>query len=148
MKTYLAGPITGVPYYNVHLFEAAAAFLRAKGLDVVSPIEMDGPGWRECALLVPDGDPAKWTGVSGHTWGDMLARDVKAVADECRQIALLPGWERSKGARLEAFVGLLCGHSFVGVYTDGENVPQLVSPYSRSGVLEDIFLAQYPATDA
>ena len=32
---------------------------------------------------------------------------MKLVADRVDGIVLLPGWERSRGARLEAFVGLL-----------------------------------------
>lgn len=46
------------------------------------------------------------------TYGDMLARDIKIVFDEVGGIIFLDGWVASRGARLEAFVGILCGHEF------------------------------------
>ena len=39
-------------------------------------------------------------------------RDVKLVADHVQGVVFLPGWHKSRGARLEAFVALLCGHAF------------------------------------
>lgn len=118
-KLYVAGPMTGIPSFNFPTFDAAAAELRAAGYDVVSPAEMDDPDTRAAAMASPDGAPG--TGSSnGETWGDFLARDVKLIADGgIEGIVVLPGWERSRGARLETFVGhALCG---LPVYRFKEN---------------------------
>lgn len=105
---YLCGPMSGIPHYNIPAFDAAARALRAKGLTIVSPAELDAPHIREACLQSRDGKD-----VTGHgSWGDFLARDVKLVSDGIHGLILLPGWERSRGARLEVFVGLLCDKAF------------------------------------
>lgn len=104
MKYYIAGPMTGLPQNNFPAFDAVAKFLRARGIEIVSPAELDDPEDRELALT---DQPAT------KTWGEFLARDVKLIADTgIEGIVLLPGWDKSKGARLEATVGLLCGLMF------------------------------------
>ena len=110
MKWYLAGPMNGIPQYNIPAFDAAAAHLRAAGHEVFSPAELDSPAVREAALASPDG--LAGSNIAGETWGDMLARDVKLISDAVGGIIFLPTWDRSRGARLEAFVGLLTGKVF------------------------------------
>jgi hypothetical protein len=117
MKWYLAGPMNGIPQYNIPAFDAAAAHLRAAGHEVVSPAELDSPAVREAALASMDG--LAGTNIAGETWGDMLARDVKLISDVVGGIIFLPTWDRSRGARLEAFVGLLTGKVFA--YYDRSN---------------------------
>lgn len=110
MKLYIAGPMTGYPQFNFPLFDRMAATLRAAGHEVTSPAELDDPEDRAAALASPDGYMH-----GGHhmnkTWGDFLARDVKLIADDgIEGIVILPGWQFSRGARLETFVGrMLCG---------------------------------------
>ena len=107
MRAYLAGPMSGVPQFNFPAFDAAADHLRAAGHDIVSPAELDDPATREAARNSSDGSFGSGT-VNGETWGDFLARDVKLIADEgIEAIIVLPGWEGSKGARLETFVASL-----------------------------------------
>ena len=105
MKVYIAGPMSGMPQSNFPAFDAAAAVLRAQGHEVITPSELDDPEDRARALA---DEP------SIKTWGDFLARDVKLIADgNIEAIVLLPGWEDSRGARLEATVGLLLGLKFL-----------------------------------
>jgi len=109
---YLAGPMSGIPKFNYPMFDEAAAELREMGYDIMSPAEMDDPEVAKVALESPLGELGDGMIVRGecHTWGDFLSRDVKLLADECAGIILLPGWEKSKGARLECFVAIGCGY--------------------------------------
>lgn len=109
---YIGGPMTSIPQFNFPAFDAAAADLRAMGFTVQSPAEMDDLATREAALASPDGAPGSGSS-NGETWGDFLARDVKLIADQIDAVALIPGWERSRGARLETFVAFLCGKPIV-----------------------------------
>ena len=106
-RLYIAGPMTGHPQHNIPAFDAMAVTLREAGYEVVSPAELDDPEDRAAALASMTGS------LAGHTktWGDFLARDVKLLADDgITGIVVLPGWQTSRGARLETFVGkMLCG---------------------------------------
>lgn len=104
---YVAGPMTGYPKFNYPAFDAAAKDLRQRGFKIVSPAELDDPKTRELALASPDGAPGSGSH-NNETWGDFLARDVKLVADQVDGIAVIPGWQNSKGARLETFIAFLC----------------------------------------
>ncbi len=80
MKLYLAGPMTGYPELNFPLFHAEAARLRSLGFEIVNPAEINA-------------DPSA-------AWLDCMRADIKQLVD-CDGIALLPGWEQSRGATLE-----------------------------------------------
>ena len=83
MRVYIAGPMTGLPEYNLPAFAAAANQLAALGHDPVNP------GRRGV--------------IEGHTWRDYM-RAALADLITCDGVALLPGWEESRGARLEVHV--------------------------------------------
>lgn len=82
---YISGPMTGMPDLNFPAFHRAAASLRASGYTVVNPAELDEQDTVEL------------------TWEQYMRRDIKALTD-CTHIALLPGWENSKGAKVERFI--------------------------------------------
>lgn len=105
---YIAGPMTGLPQFNVPAFDMLAQRLRDAGYTIVSPAELDSPEVRKYALASPDGKLDPNNQIAGETWGDMLARDVKVIADVVEGIVVLPNWFKSRGARLEVFVALLC----------------------------------------
>ena len=112
MRIYLAGPMSGLPSFNYPAFIEAGGRLRKLGFDVVSPAELDASNHPEdykAAIESKDGA----TGTTQQTWGDFLARDVKLLADGgIEGIVFLPNWFRSRGAKLEATVGLLNGFQF------------------------------------
>lgn len=109
-KWYLAAPMTGVPQFNFPALIAATTALRDNGYTITTPAELDSPDVQAAAMASATGDQADVNMI--ETWGNMLARDVKIITDEMDGIVFLPGWEKSKGARLEAFVGLLTGKRF------------------------------------
>lgn len=111
-KYYLTGPMSGIPQFNFPAFHAAAAVLRAVGWDIVSPAEEDTDAVKKEAIVSPDGAMGEDGKIGGETWGDMLARDVKLVADGVAGLILLPGWENSRGAKLECYTGVLCKKEF------------------------------------
>lgn len=108
---YLAGPMSGIPQFNIPLFDQVSGKLRGMGYTIISPAELDDPVTRKAALASPDGAPGSGS-TNGETWGDFLSRDVKLVADKITGIIFLPDWTKSRGAKLEAFVGLLTGKQF------------------------------------
>jgi len=120
LKVYIAGPMTGITQFNFPLFDQVAAELRALEFEVVSPAELDDPASREAALQSEWGDPEEYRRLTGLTWADFLSRDVKLIADgRFTSIICLPGWEKSRGARLETFVGHL-NNIIIFEYVDGQ----------------------------
>jgi hypothetical protein len=91
MKVYIAGPMSGHPEHNFPAFRRAAADLRRRGYEVLSPVELDeAEGY----------DPSQ--GLEPGQYAEFLARDIDRIAsDGIEAIALLPGWEKSKGVAAE-----------------------------------------------
>lgn len=79
-RLYIAGPMSGHHDLNFPAFHREAAHYRAMGYEVVNPAEINA-------------DPSA-------EWLDCMRSDIKQLVD-CDAIAMLPGWERSKGASLE-----------------------------------------------
>jgi nucleoside 2-deoxyribosyltransferase len=121
-KVYVAGPMRWKPQFNIPAFDAAAAALRARGFDVVSPAELDDPALRAEELLSPDGNEANLT--QPHEFGDLLARDLVIITTAgLDAIYVLPGWEQSSGTRLETYVGRALKGIPIRRYDTGREVP-------------------------
>lgn len=115
MKAYLAGAMSGLPEHGFPLFRDAAVDLRARGLNIVSPVELDESEGFD-ALTEPDVSPGS------EKWAEFLARDVRVVADpSIEAVIVLPGWERSRGANLEVRVARSLGKKILR-YPDLEPV--------------------------
>lgn len=125
MKLYIAGPMSGIKAFNFPAFDEVAASLRALGHEVISPAELDDPEFRLRAMR------AKGTETDLlQAWGACLARDVKLITDEeVDAIVLIHDWWKSRGATLEATVGLLNGVEFF------QYVGGLLDPISNVSVL-------------
>ena len=93
-RIYLSGPMTGLPGLNFPAFAAMTASLRADGHTVTNPDEIN-----------PD----------GGSWNDCMRRDIAALMD-CDTVATLPGWEHSKGARLEVLIAERLGMTVVNAH--------------------------------
>ncbi len=79
-RIYVAGPMTGHKDLNFPAFHAAAAALRAQGHHVENPAEINA-------------DP-------NAQWLDCMRMDIARLVT-CDAVCMLPGWEASRGARLE-----------------------------------------------
>jgi hypothetical protein len=80
MKLYLAGPMSNIPELNFPLFHAETARLRGLGYEIINPAEVNADpavGWLACM------------------------RDDIAALVRCDGVATLPGWENSRGAKIE-----------------------------------------------
>lgn len=116
MRLYLAGPMTGLPQFNIPAFDAAAARLRAEGHEVISPVELDGPEARAASLASPDGAPDTLA-THGFEYEDFLERDTEVLrSSDLDAIVMLPGWARSRGANRE--LGVAIGLGLQRLYYD------------------------------
>jgi hypothetical protein len=79
-RLYVAGPMTGIKDANYPAFNAAATKLRALGFEVENPAENPEP--------------------SCGSWLAYMRMAVVQVS-KVDGLILLPGWEKSKGARVE-----------------------------------------------
>jgi hypothetical protein len=87
-RWYIAGPMSGLPALNFPAFHAEAARLRKLGFDVVNPAEINADpkaGWETC-----------------------MRADIAQLVT-CVGLALLPGWEGSRGAKLEHHIATALG---------------------------------------
>ena len=80
MKLYIAGPMSQLPEFNYPAFMDAERHLVAAGYEVENPAR---PGQ-----------------VDGWTWQDYMKRGIRQMLD-CEGVALLPGWDLSRGACIE-----------------------------------------------
>lgn len=96
MKIYLAGPMSGYDEFNFPAFEAAAKKLREQGHHVFSPAEADDIyfGSREEVTR-------QYTEDRDAAFKKCMRVDLGYIMDHAEGIALLPGWEKSKGALAE-----------------------------------------------
>lgn len=92
MTLYLAGPMSSLPDFNFPAFHEAARQLRAAGYEVVTTAECCDD--------------------TSQPWDYYMRRAIKALVD-CDAVALLYGWDASRGARLELHIaqglGMLWG---------------------------------------
>lgn len=95
VRIYVAGPMSGYADHNRRAFADATAKLRAKGYFVVSPAEQHPVGVEPYA---------SWT------WEQFLRADLQVMLQQ-DIVALLPGWYRSPGARLESDTAKAVGMS-------------------------------------
>lgn len=80
MKIYLAGPMRGYPEFNYPAFHTEAKKLRDLGHFVFNPAEasLGDSNIRQC-----------------------MAVDTAWICNVAEAVALMPGWEKSKGACAE-----------------------------------------------
>ncbi len=85
-RLYLAGPMSGYDEHNFPEFNRVAALLRAEGYEVFNPAEN------------ADGDVRQPRSF-------YMRKDIPALMD-CDAIAVLPNWQKSRGACLEMWIAI------------------------------------------
>ena len=102
MRVYLAGPMRGIPEFNFPAFHHAAAKLRAEGHTVFSPAEKDiERHGTDISKGNANGDEMMAAKEHGFNLRETLAVDLTYICLKADVVALLPGWEKSKGANAE-----------------------------------------------
>ena len=102
MKLYLAGPMRGKHQFNFSAFHKAAEALRATGHEVFSPAERDEQMYgKNFSANNLDGSEALATETQGFSIREAMAADLNYICLHAEGIALLPGWNKSRGAQAE-----------------------------------------------
>lgn len=103
MIVYLAGPMTGHADFNSLAFLDAEAYATDRGWKTVSPRTTDPSHAGDC----PPGE-RHTTAAGSHPYTCWVRASLRMMLD-CDAILLLPGWETSRGARIERDVAEACG---------------------------------------
>lgn len=90
---YISGPMTGHEDFNRPAFHEAARLLRQAGYKVTNPAEKGLP--------------------ITATWLQHMRADIKAMMD-CDGLAILPGWQNSRGANAEINLAHALGMNVFG----------------------------------
>lgn len=97
---YVAGPMRGIADFNFPAFDEASTILRVLGFTVFNPADRDrdihGPDVNKSAT----GNLAD-VEHTGFSLRDALGADTAWIAQHADAIAVLPGWENSRGAKAE-----------------------------------------------
>lgn len=102
MLVYLSGPMSGLPGFNYQAFHAAAARLRELGLDVINPAETAG-------------------GVT-HLPRDTFMRVDVGYVQASDAVVVIPGWQASKGAKLECILAASLGKPILAYSPDAGKI--------------------------
>ncbi|MGI8905943.1 MAG: DUF4406 domain-containing protein [Candidatus Sumerlaeaceae bacterium] len=97
---YIAGPMRGIPGMNHTAFHEAEERLTALGYVVINPARIEDE-------------------FSGVDWAGCLRRDIALIVTRCQTLAVLPGWEHSRGASLEVHIARALGMKVIEL----DNVP-------------------------
>lgn len=88
MRIYLSGPMTGIENFNYPAFHVEAARMRELGYHVENPAE----------------------NAEQPSWNAYMRQAVRQMLT-CDKVALLPGWQRSRGALVEHWIAIALGMS-------------------------------------
>lgn len=91
MRIYLAGPMSGLEDFNFPAFFEAEKFLKEQGYDeVFNPARADLDKYGDLETINKEAN-----------YRDCLRVDLNWILDNADAIAVLPGWENSKGVKAE-----------------------------------------------
>jgi hypothetical protein len=132
--SYVSGPMTALKNFNFDTFDSLRDHLCNDGDTVYSPADHDRkkidevwPGRRpEEFAGYPDGDLAGYFDAVSHggefTLDNMMRWDFNVIANDITRIVMLPGWEKSTGARYER------------VIAEALNIPVWLARFEGNGI--------------
>lgn len=98
--------MTGYEYFNFPMFDSWAEYYRKLGWEVFSPADHDRDllgkpkGWMP-KESDSTGPWKSWNIKGAPDLRTMLGADLQWIASDADAIAMLPGWENSRGANAE-----------------------------------------------
>lgn len=123
MRVYLAGPMRGIPEFNFPAFYSAAKFLREHmGWEVFSPAEKDNEVHGEDFIKqFKTGEDASISNAEskGFSLRRALGDDTAWICANADGVAMLPGWEKSRGAQAEVALAKALGLSLYPLENEG-----------------------------
>lgn len=120
MTYYISGPMRGLPRLGFDAFHACADWLRAHGHQAHDPAAVD-----EALGFDPD-LPLEDQRFSLH---DAMRRDfLFIISPFCSGVVVLPGWERSVGARAEVVVAREVGLPVLAWRPDADDLEPVLNP--------------------
>ena len=126
MRIYVAGPMRGIPEFNFPAFKAAAELLRAQGHYVFNPAEKDNERHGEdISKGNLTGDESQAAKEYGFDLRVALGDDLKWICAEAEAIALLPGWQNSKGAKAEYCTAVALGLKIIVLEIEDDHEAKL-----------------------
>ena len=97
-RIYLSGPMTGIePREYCRRFGEAESILRKHGYGVINPCRVWACRWPWIYRAM------EWVLGKRLTYAVVLCYDLLLLMTRADGIAMLPGWEQSRGARIENY---------------------------------------------
>lgn len=109
-RIYISGPITNVKNWKKNFLLAEKKILELdKTFAVVNPLKISERIEKDFAKYEKTPD-----------YQDYMREDIKLLAD-CNAICMLPGWKRSKGARLEYRIAKILNLTIIELWSVNRN---------------------------
>jgi len=134
MKIYVAGKMQGLPHFNFPAFNAVTAHLRSIGHEVFNPAERDTQKYGE-EIAASETGSLEDTKALGFSLNEALEADTQWICRNAEAVALLPGWETSKGANAEKALAEALGVQVFYIVPDDTGYYALFKDYTRAASL-------------
>lgn len=92
MKLYISGGMTGYKDFNFPKFNEVTQKLRKQGYEVINPVELVNPPYDK-------------------EWSEYMRIDIHELS-KVDGIVVLEGWNKSKGATIEVYIGIILNMQF------------------------------------
>lgn len=116
---YVAGPMSGLPDHNVPAFDAARDRLQEAGFATITPPDITRSVGRHIEGIGADGS------ITEAAYLELVRLDLRELT-QANAMVLLPGWRRSKGAKIEYVVAVQMGlpvYTLEGILKPGPGHP-------------------------